>query len=343
VSRTGYHVDEIYLRHRMPEGHPERVARLERLLQLAARPDEFGVRVIPATRRATPEELALVHDRDYVNIIAGAAGRSLMLDPDTYMCPDSYEVACHAAGGVLDLVDRVMAGELDNGFAAVRPPGHHAESDHAMGFCLFNNIAIAAAYALAKHGLKRVLIVDWDVHHGNGTQWTFWEEPRVLFVSLHQYPFYPGTGAADETGGKRAPGLTVNVPLEAGCGDAEYAAVFRHVVRPVATAFAPELVLVSAGFDAHAADPIGDMRVTDAGFDAMAADVLDIARESAGGRCIAVLEGGYDLDALESCTATVLRRMSSPSRRRLPAGDDEGRFAPLLAAVRSAQSGHWNI
>lgn len=327
----------------MPEGHPERVARLERLLRLAARAGELGVTVIPASRRATMDELALVHSPVYITRIAAAAGQSRMLDPDTYMSPDSYDVACHAAGAMLDLVDRVMGGKLDNAFAAVRPPGHHAESDHAMGFCLFNNIAVAAAYALERHRLSRVLIIDWDVHHGNGTQQMFWDEPRVLFVSLHQYPFYPGTGAVDETGGRKAAGHTVNVPLEGGCGDAEYAAAFRRVVRPVADAFAPELVLVSAGFDAHASDPLGGMRVSDDGFDAMACEVLDIAGTYAGGRCIAVLEGGYDLDVLERCVAIVLKRMKSPERGRLAEGDATGRFAAVLEAVRSAQAEHWNL
>ena len=341
--RTGFHIDEAYLRHRMPEGHPERVARIERLLKLATRPGELGVTVIPASRRATIDELALVHSPVYITKIAAAAGQSCMLDPDTYMSPDSYDVACRAVGGVLALVDRVMTGKLDNGFAAVRPPGHHAESDHAMGFCLFNNIAVAAAYALKRYRLERVLVVDWDVHHGNGTQQAFWEEPRVLFVSLHQYPFYPGTGAANETGGRHAPGLTVNVPMSAGCGDAEYEAVFRRVVRPVAEAFAPELVLISAGFDAHAADPIGGMRVSDAGFDAMASEMLDIAGSFAGGRCVAVLEGGYDLDALERCVEIVLRRMQSPDRPRVAGGDAGGRTAAILEAVFSAQAGHWNL
>jgi len=341
--RTGFHIDEVYLRHITPEGHPERVARMEQLLRLAARSDRLGVSVLPATRRATHDELARVHDPFYVNILEGAAGRSLMLDPDTFMSPDSYDVACRAAGGVLDLVDRVMAGDLDNGFAAVRPPGHHAESDHAMGFCLFNNIAVAAAHAMEKHGLERVLVLDWDVHHCNGTQQMFWDESRVLLVSLHQFPFYPGTGAAEETGGRDAAGHTVNIPMSGGWGDDEYAAAFHHVVRPVAEAFAPQLVLVSAGFDAHADDPLGGMRVSDAGFDAMAGAVLDIAARFAGGRCVAVLEGGYDLAALERCTEIVLKRMQSPRAAVAVHNGAAGRFAPTLAAIRAAQAGHWNL
>ena len=194
---TGFLIDPVFLRHVTPGGHPERVERMETLLRLADRAEGLGVRVLPATRRATHDEICRVHTREYAQLIERTAGRDVMLDPDTYTCPESYEVALQAAGGVLDVLDRVMGGELDNAFAAVRPPGHHAESARAMGFCLFNNIAIAAAHALRHHGLERVMIIDWDVHHGNGTQEIFWDEDRVLFVSLHQYPFYPGTGAMD--------------------------------------------------------------------------------------------------------------------------------------------------
>ncbi len=342
--KTGLHVDGIYLRHHTPDGHPERAQRIDRLLVLADRACGHGVIVQPAVRCATEAELALAHEPSYVDAILSAAGRDVMLDPDTFMSPESCDVARYAAGGVLDLVDRVMSGELDNAFAAVRPPGHHAESDRAMGFCLFNNIAVAAAYAAKRHGVERVLIVDWDVHHGNGTQQIFWDDPGIMFVSLHQFPFYPGTGSAEETGGEAAAGRTVNIPMTGGFGDAEYAAAFRRVVAPVARAFAPGLVLVSAGFDAHAADPLGGMRVSADGFDAMAAEVLDVARESAGGRCVAVLEGGYDLDALGECVERVLGRMQSPDLPRPsgPRGGEE-RFAPVLARVRAAHAGFWNI
>jgi acetoin utilization deacetylase AcuC-like enzyme len=341
--KTGFHVDEHYLSHRTPQGHPERPARIEALFPLAENVAALGVTPVPSDRRATPAELTRVHPADYVEAIASVAGRDgVVLDADTFMSADSHDVALHAAGASLDLVDRVMAGELDNGFAAVRPPGHHAESDRAMGFCLFNNIAVAAAHALAHHRLERVLIVDWDVHHGNGTQEIFWNDPRVLFVSLHQFPFYPGTGSAEETGGEAARGRTLNIPMAGGFGDAEYRAAFRRVVRPVADAFAPQLVLISAGFDAHADDPLGGMRVSEAGFDAMAADVLAVAEASAGGRCVAVLEGGYDTDALRACTETVLKRMKKPGRPVPPPGD-EGAFAPVLARVIAATGSHWNI
>jgi acetoin utilization deacetylase AcuC-like enzyme len=344
--KTAFHVDDIYLRHQTPVGHPERAGRMEALLALAQRAAELDVSVIPARRQATPDELALAHTRDYVEAIAATAGKSVMLDPDTFTSPDSYDVARYAAGGVLDLVDRVVAGEFDNAFAAVRPPGHHAERDRAMGFCLFNNVAVAAAYALARHGLERVMIVDWDVHHGNGTQEIFWSDRRALFVSLHQFPHYPGTGAAHEVGADGGRGTTVNVPMPGGFRDEEWRAAFRRIVVPVARAFAPELVLVSAGFDAHTRDPLGGMEVSEAGFAAFATEVRAIAREHAGGRLVVVLEGGYDVDALAASVEAVLRQMVRDDvdgdSREYP-HDADGAFGEVFARVREAQASYWPL
>jgi acetoin utilization deacetylase AcuC-like enzyme len=235
-----------------------------------------------------------------------------------------------------------------------------------MGFCLFNNIAVAAAYALNHHKTERVLVVDWDVHHGNGTQEIFWNDPRVLFMSLHQYPFYPGTGRCDEVGDGEGRGFTVNIPMPGGFGDAEWLAAFHRVVEPIAHQFKPELVLVSAGFDAHASDPLGGMRVTEAGFAAMADSVLSIARAYANGRVIAALEGGYNTDALRASVEAVLVRMtagtggaeSGPQWTRRPRGDeatgpvpivgtlarrDDGRFGQVLAPVKAALSAYWTL
>ncbi|HXV13615.1 MAG TPA: histone deacetylase [Candidatus Krumholzibacteria bacterium] len=340
--KTAFHVDEIYLRHRNPEGHPERGARLEALLELAKHADRLGVDVIPSRRRATVEELSRVHTPEYVETIASTAGRSLMLDPDTFTVADSYEVACHAAGSALDLVDRVIAREFSNAFAAVRPPGHHAERERAMGFCLFNNVAAAAAHAVQRHGMERVLIVDWDVHHGNGTQDIFWSDPRVLFVSLHQFPFYPGSGHVEEVGEDAGRGFTVNIPMPGGFGDDEWLAAFRRVVEPVAHQFAPELVLVSAGFDAHANDPLGGMRVSERGFAAMADSLLTIAREHADGRLIAVLEGGYDIQALSTSVEAVLDRLTN-SGPAAPSAAADGRFGEVFARMQAAQSAYWKL
>jgi len=311
------------------------------MLRIAARCDQLGVRALSATRRATHDELARAHSREHIERISATAGRALMLDPDTFTSPDSYDCALLAAGAALDAVDRVMTGELDNAFIAARPPGHHAETNRAMGFCLFDNIAVAAAHALASHGLERVMIIDWDVHHGNGTQEIFWNDRRVLFLSLHQFPFYPGTGSFEEVGGPDAVGMTVNIPMAAGFGDEEWLAAFRRVVVPVADQFAPQFVLLSAGFDAHANDPLGGMRVTEAGFGFMAESILAIARKHAGGKLVALLEGGYNIVALEASVETVLRRMKGESGAFAPVS--QGRFPPVGAMVRAVHAGHWKL
>jgi acetoin utilization deacetylase AcuC-like enzyme len=340
---TGFITDEAFLRHHNPEGHPERVERLEAMLRIASGCNAYGVQALPATRRATTGELSRVHSSQHIEKISASARREhSMFDPDTFTSPDSYDCALLAAGGALHAVDRVMSGELDNAFVAGRPPGHHAETDRAMGFCLFNNIAVAGAHALAHHALERVMIIDWDVHHGNGTQEIFWNEKRVLFVSLHQFPFYPGTGSFAEMGGPDAMGMTVNIPMVAGFGDEEWVSAFRRVVVPLGDQFKPQLVLLSAGFDAHADDPLGGQRVTETGFALMADDVLAIARNQAGGKLVALLEGGYDIAALEGSVEKVLRRMSGETTTiRKPQSD--GRFAAVQGMVRAVHAGMWQL
>jgi acetoin utilization deacetylase AcuC-like enzyme len=260
-------------------------------------------------RKATRAQIEAVHDAAHFESIASTAGmHALSLDPDTYTSQASFETALLAAGGCIAMVDAVLEGTVRNGIALVRPPGHHAERNRAMGFCLFNNIAVAAAHA-RHQGLNRVLIVDWDVHHGNGTQAIFEEDPSVFFISLHQYPLYPGTGAATEMGTGAGRGFTLNIPMRAGCGDEEYGAQFRERVMPAAKSFAPELVLISAGFDAHAKDPLGGMRVTEEGFADMARQLLSLARESCEGKIVAVLEGGYNLEALRSSVRAVAQEL----------------------------------
>jgi acetoin utilization deacetylase AcuC-like enzyme len=309
----GYVIDEIFEGHRAPSGHPERPARAEAVREalLGAGIAARGVRV-PA-RAARDEELARIHTAGYLDDLARLVpGRSGWLDPDTYYSPGTWDAARAAAGSACALAERVLHGELARGLAVVRPPGHHATGDRAMGFCLLNNAAAAAA-AVRAAGAARVAIVDWDVHHGNGTQDIFWDDPSVLYLSVHQFPYYPGTGAPTEVGGSAARGATVNVGLPSGAGDADYAAVFDHVLVPALERFRPELVLISAGFDAFEHDPLAGMRVTHGGFGAMAQRLRAVADRHAAGRVVAILEGGYDLAGLGGGMTAVLEALLAPA------------------------------
>lgn len=302
MAKTGFVYHPDYLKHDMGAGHPESP---ERLRAIVARLDQGGV--MPRLVRIDPiaaadEWVTQVHKPSYVAALkqhAPATGR-VMLDADTSMSPGSLPAAYLAAGGALAAADAIMAGRVDNAFCAVRPPGHHAEHDRAMGFCLFNNVAIAARYFQRKHGLARVLIVDWDVHHGNGTQHSFYDDPTVLFFSTHQYPHYPGTGRATERGHGKGEGATINVPMEAGEGDDEYLAVFQKVLVPAADAFKPDVVIISAGFDAHRDDPLASMGLTENGYAGLTRIVAGIARRHSKSRILSSLEGGYNLQALSA-------------------------------------------
>jgi len=324
--------------HVTPPGHPERMERAHVFDGAAARWMAKGGGAM-APRAARREELERVHDGAYIDLIAGTAGKPSMLDPDTFTSPASYEVALLAAGATIDAVDHALD-HREPAFALVRPPGHHAERDRAMGFCLFNNAAVAAAAALAR-GLDRVAVVDIDVHHGNGTQWMFYDDPRVLYISSHQFPFYPGTGAADEVGSGDGAGFTVNVPMEAGSTDADYALVYRAIVRPVLAAYAPQLLIVSAGYDAHGRDPLASMRVSTSGY----AAIIGMLHASVGSRgAIAlVTEGGYDLTALGACLDVSFTTLDRALHGEQPEPDDgpapRGELA--LAAVRAAQAPYW--
>jgi acetoin utilization deacetylase AcuC-like enzyme len=346
---TAVHIDQTYENHVMPAGHPERTDRIRCLLDHRALLDKTGVRLLKTGRCARREDVLRVHEPGLVDRLVATAGRGhVMLDADTHTSERSWQTALVAAGGVLDTTDAVMSGVVTNGFALVRPPGHHAEPDRAMGFCLINNVAIAARYLQDVYGLDRILVVDWDVHHGNGTQRAFYEENGVLFVSIHQYPCYPGTGSMVETGLGEGDGYNVNIPLGPGCGDAEYAAVFDRIIRSVAAAYKPEFVLVSAGFDAHRDDPLSGMNVTRAGFRHMASTVAAIAGALAGGRLVAVLEGGYNLEALVSsvdAVTDVLAGIANTSQQ------PPGGFEPLSGSdaeqlcepVLRIQSRFWSL
>ena len=338
---TGYVCDPRYLNHEVAPGHPERPERIDALLDLLRRYTREGLLKI-SPRAATIDEITANHDRRYIEQVRSTAGKPFFVfDPDTTAYAKSYETALLAAGGLLELIDHVVAGKVDNGFAMVRPPGHHAEADRAMGFCFFNNVAIGARYLRAAHGLDRILIVDWDVHHGNGTQRSFYADKSVLYVSLHQYPHYPGTGAVNEAGVAEGLGYTVNIPFPGGYGDDQYAAAFRRIIEPVSRQFAPEFVLVSAGFDAHRSDPLSQMRLSDDGYAAMMRSLLEVARDHAGGRCAVVLEGGYDLDALAQAVSRVLDELGGEN---LHAGTPQAVGAEaVLDAVTRIHKRFWKL
>jgi acetoin utilization deacetylase AcuC-like enzyme len=330
--------DPRYREHRGPQGHPERP---ERLLAVDQALEAFGPALVRRKPRpASPEELLAVHARAHVDHVRRAAEAGAgQLDPDTYVSRASHDVALLAAGGSVDLALRIARGETRYGFAAVRPPGHHAEADRPMGFCLFNNAAIAARAVQREAGVERVALIDWDVHHGNGTQHTFEADPSVLYVSTHQFPFYPGTGAADEIGVGRGEGATLNVPLPAGCGDAEYVGIFQRVLVPAARAFRPDYWIISCGFDAHEDDPLAAMRVTRSGFSALTAIVRALADELSGGRLLFVLEGGYSLRGLQEGVDAVLEGLLAGSPA-LPPAVDLAPGSPLEALVRRTVAVH---
>jgi acetoin utilization deacetylase AcuC-like enzyme len=330
--------DDRYREHRAPPGHPERA---ERLAAVASAIDARRERLsaLPA-RPATADEILAVHPRSHLDAIETAARRApTRLDPDTYVSPASYDVALLAAGGAIEAARAVARGEAQGALAAVRPPGHHAEAQRAMGFCLFNNVAIAAR-ALRRDGVGRVLILDWDVHHGNGTQRLFEDDPDVLYFSTHQFPFYPGTGDLGEAGRGKGLGATVNVPLPPGCGDLEYVGVLRRLLVPVAFSFRPDVVLVSCGFDAHRDDPLASMEVTQSGFAEMTRIVRALGDDLCGGRVAFVLEGGYAPRGLAEGTAAVLDELLVPTPPGLGSAPDPSPGSTLARVVGSVASIH---
>ena len=304
---TGLIYDERFLEHDTGPGHPERPDRLRAVVRGLKKHGWWDQVTHLPFGSASRHRLARLHTPAYVARAFATCedGRPYLDVADSAVCAASAETAALAAGGVLRATEAVVRGEVQNAFCAVRPPGHHAEADRSMGFCLFANAALAAEAAIADHGLERVAVVDFDVHHGNGTQHLLEHRSDVLFVSVHQHPdgCYPGTGYAEEVGTGEGVGFTVNVPLAPGGGDAVYAAAFADRVIPTLDAFAPQLVVVSAGFDAAAADPLAQMNVSTAGFAAMTEALLGVAERHAGGRLVSVLEGGYDLDALSAGVA----------------------------------------
>jgi acetoin utilization deacetylase AcuC-like enzyme len=344
MAKTAVVVDREYLKHHPGDSHPERPERIKVLLDLAHELDRDKFHLLES-KAASRADIEAVHGKDYIRLIESTSAHAIYaLDGDTLTCRDSFGVSLLAVGGFLRLIDAIAAKDVQNGFALVRPPGHHALRNRAMGFCLFNTMAIAAEYVKRAHLAKKVLIMDWDVHHGNGTQDAFYDDSSVLFISTHQFPFYPGSGAVSEVGAGAGEGYTINVPLPAGCANEEYLSVFRDIIVPATEGFQPDWILVSAGFDPHRRDPLGGMDVTEDGFAAMARQLLRLAEKYAAGRIAFLLEGGYDLAGLKKSVAAVLSVMQQPSEVihegiKLQAS----RIEPILRRVRQVHEKYNNL
>jgi len=311
MLRTGYVIDKRFEAHFSNANHPERPERISTLSQIMREFEREQLVRINA-KPASPESVLLNHTNSLFEAVRETTNMdSFSFDKDTWACSATFETALLAVGSLLAIVDTIMNAEIDNGFALVRPPGHHAESDRAMGFCFFNNVAIAVHHLKKTYGLSRILIIDWDVHHGNGTQNSFFTDENVLYISVHQSPLYPGTGTVPEWGVGSGTGYTLNIPCPKGFGDVEYAAIFDSLILPAALRFNQEFVLVSAGFDCHSLDPLGGMEVTSHGFQKMTQQLLSIARECCNGRLGIVLEGGYSLQALSEAVPTVMMELAT--------------------------------
>jgi len=348
LARVGLVSDPVFLQHETG-GHPERKERLQAILAVLAEEGLLDRLTLIPPQEVDLNLLAKVHHPEYIRAVRDMAVRGGgMWDADTIIAPQSYRVALMAAGGTVRAVDEVMQGDLDSAFALVRPPGHHAEPHRAMGFCLFNNVAIAAAHAREHFGLERILILDWDVHHGNGTQVVFEDDPGVLFISAHQSPLYPGTGALQEVGMGAGKGYTVNLPMPRGSGDRAYYYLFKQVVEPIALEFVPQLVLVSAGFDGHHADPLAGLQLTSRGYGQMAEMVMDIAARCCNGKVVMVLEGGYNLDVIGYAVASVISRMFGLDiQLKEPVDPPKGEFLAIarerVDAAKNQLGAYWKL
>lgn len=324
--------------------HPESPLRIKTLdAHLQSWPGRAQTRQIPL-RPATSKELLLIHRKEHLSRIASTEDRTMSLDPDTVTSPDSYRLALRAVGSLIDLCDACLDGEVQNGAALVRPPGHHATPQRAMGFCLFNNVAIAAAHLVKDRGLERVMVVDWDVHHGNGTEDCFYDHDYVLYFSTHQAPFYPGSGQVGATGGLEAKGYNINVPLPGGQGDLDFIRVFEDLLVPVAEQYKPQFILLSGGFDGHKGDPLGGMRITSRGFAAMTQVLMEISQKHCPGCLVMALEGGYNPEAQARAIVQVMEVMQGAGHGQELRRQAQGHPQPdNLKAAMAAAGAFWDV
>lgn len=342
--KTGIVKDWRYVEHNMGEAHPESPQRIRAIYEMLEAEKGLASLILIPPRAATKKEIALIHTQEYIEQIEETSGRErVYLDPDTSTSPRSYEVSLLAAGGMLEAADRIMDRKAGNAFALVRPPGHHAEASQAKGFCIFNNVAIAAQYLVEKWGLRRILVVDWDLHHGNGTQNAFYSRDDILYFSTHQFPHYPGSGHWSEVGDKRGQGFTVNVPLAPEKTDDDFLFIFRRLLAPIAAAYKPEFILVSAGFDIFAGDPLGGMEVSVKGFGAMTGELLSLAHLTARDRLLLTLEGGYNLFGLKDGVRSVLLALNGQKPESPVKLSPSVSLERELAPVFKVQKAFWPV
>lgn len=341
MRKTAIFNDPLFVSHDPGFDHPESPQRLRVINEVLAQKQVKECFVYPKFEAASHKIIGMNHSTDHVNRVAETAGKIFdSLDPDTKTSPDSYAAAVLAVGALTTGVDLVLSGEIDNGFALVRPPGHHAEKNRSMGFCIFNNVAVAAKHAINNCGLERVMIVDWDLHHGNGTQNSFYETEKVLYVSTHQFPLYPRTGDLQETGSGKGEGYTVNIPLTGHHGDEDYATIFNDIIVPIGREYKPELILVSCGFDIYLADPLGLMDVSVDGFAYLTRCMVELADEVCDGRLLVTLEGGYDLTAQRDGSMAVLSELCG---KKLNTGHSVNLEDTRAAELRQAKSPQLSI
>ena len=351
MRKTAILKNDLFLEHIPDFNHVESPDRLRVIYEQLEQPPLSEIFLYPDFAPASVDILELNHTKEHVMRVAGTAGKAFSsLDPDTQASPKSFEAACLAAGAVTAGMEMIVRGEADNGFALVRPPGHHAETDRAMGFCLFNNVAVGACYGLKHLGLERIAIIDWDLHHGNGTQNSFYTSDQVLYISTHAYPYYPGSGSLGEVGAGAGEGFTVNVPLSGGQDDRAFASIFKEIVLPVTREYRPDFIIVSAGFDTYFGDPLGTMAVTQQGYACMARQLIDLADEICAGRLLVALEGGYNLRGLRDGVLAVLAELSGhpdcPGRidgSVLQAIMETDREVPIIGRVRDIAKRYWSL
>ena len=344
MARTGLIRDNAYLEHITSDFHPEHPDRLRAIYSILEDQELQGKTAVLEAREATAEEIQWIHTESYYQKIESTRDCGhRQLDPDTHVSSQSYRAAKLAAGGLCVLVDAACSGQIRNGFALVRPPGHHAEAGRGMGFCIYNNVAIAARYAQNRGLAEKVLIVDWDLHHGNGTQHSFESDPSILYFSSHQFPYYPGTGRPDETGIGKAEGYTVNVPLPGGQGDEDFIRIYQEILEPIATQFKPDLVLVSAGFDTYYRDPLGGMGVTEDGFAEITRILMRIADACCQGKIVLTLEGGYHLEGLAQSVKRVILALQETGLTAAASPTPSHTTEQIVKHIRDMQKTYWRL